>query len=63
MAATNGTRAGVIGLGAMGLGMATSLPGRFTVAGFDPADPARTRATDAGVTTVETTDASLRMQM
>ncbi len=58
MAATNGTRAGVIGLGAMGLGMATSLlKAGFTVVGFDPADPARERATEAGVTTVETTDA------
>lgn len=43
-------RAGVIGLGAMGYGMASSLArAGFEVSGYDPAPAAQERASDAGI--------------
>ncbi|WP_417255214.1 NAD(P)-dependent oxidoreductase [Celeribacter sp.] len=46
---------GVIGLGAMGFGMASSLrKADFDVVGFDPAETARSRAKDAGVSVLDT---------
>lgn len=49
--ADNGKRAGVIGLGAMGFGMASSLQrAGFTVTGHDPAPAAQDRARAAGIT-------------
>jgi 3-hydroxyisobutyrate dehydrogenase len=50
MAETTGKRAGVIGLGAMGFGMASSLArAGFEVAGYDPAPAALDRAREAGI--------------
>jgi 3-hydroxyisobutyrate dehydrogenase len=49
----------IIGLGQMGLGMATTLVGKgFTVVGFDVADASRQKATAAGITVMSSlTDA------
>ncbi|MFG6559017.1 NAD(P)-dependent oxidoreductase [Sulfitobacter sp. 1A15299] len=50
MATETGKRAGVIGLGAMGLGMASSLAcAGFEVAGYDPSPAAQTRARDVHI--------------
>ncbi len=50
MATDTGKRAGVIGLGAMGFGMASSLVrAGFEVAGYDPAPAAQDRAREAGI--------------
>ena len=50
MATDTGKRAGVIGLGAMGFGMASSLVrAGFVVAGYDPAPAAQQRAREAGI--------------
>lgn len=58
MTASKDRTAGVIGLGAMGLGMATSLArAGFAVAGYDPADGARTRAAAAGITPLPSPEA------
>jgi 3-hydroxyisobutyrate dehydrogenase len=48
------TTVGVVGLGAMGLGMATTLAGKgFAVKGFDLSEARRTLAAEGGVTPVE----------
>ena len=48
MATETGKRAGVIGLGAMGFGMASSLVrAGFEVSGFDPSPAAQDRAHEA----------------
>jgi 3-hydroxyisobutyrate dehydrogenase len=58
MVATQNKRAGVIGLGAMGLGMARSLlKAGFAVSGYDPAETARENAAAAGVWLTADTDA------
>ena len=50
MAKEAGKRAGVIGLGAMGFGMASSLVrAGFEVAGYDPSPAAQGRAREAGI--------------
>ncbi|WP_269101561.1 NAD(P)-binding domain-containing protein [Mangrovicoccus ximenensis] len=50
MAGTTGKRAGVIGLGAMGFGMASSLArAGFEVAGYDPSPAAQDRAREVGI--------------
>ncbi|MCA0996696.1 NAD(P)-dependent oxidoreductase [Salipiger pacificus] len=50
MAAQTGKQAGVIGLGAMGFGMASSLVrAGFDVSGYDPAPAAQERAREAGI--------------
>lgn len=50
MATGTGKRAGVIGLGAMGFGMASSLArAGFEVAGYDPSPAAQERAREAGI--------------
>ena len=58
MAAKSSKTAGVIGLGAMGFGMASSLvEAGYDVVGYDPAEAACKRAEDAGITAVPCTDA------
>ena len=58
MAEEMGKRAGVIGLGAMGLGMASSLArAGFEVLGFDPAPTAQARAKEAGIAPKESPEA------
>lgn len=54
MSAESKTHIAVIGLGAMGLPMATHLATAFTVTGFDPFEPQRKRAEEGGVTPAET---------
>jgi 3-hydroxyisobutyrate dehydrogenase len=46
----NSTHIAVIGLGAMGLPMATHLASRYTVTGFDPFEPRRELARNKGIT-------------
>jgi 3-hydroxyisobutyrate dehydrogenase len=50
----NSSHIAVIGLGAMGLPMATHLATSFTVTGFDPFAPRRALAAEAGVTAENT---------
>jgi 3-hydroxyisobutyrate dehydrogenase len=45
----NSTHIAVIGLGAMGLPMATHLASRYTVTGFDPFEPRRQLAAERGI--------------
>lgn len=54
------TRVAVIGLGAMGLPMATHLATAFEVTGFDPFEPRRDLARDGGVSPAETPGAASR---
>ncbi|MEO8830492.1 NAD(P)-dependent oxidoreductase [Lapillicoccus sp.] len=54
MTNTDSPRIAVIGLGAMGLPMATHLATRFTVTGFEPYAPRRAEAEAAGMTTART---------
>lgn len=55
MATETGKRAGVIGLGAMGFGMASSLVrAGFEVSGFDPSPAAQDRAHEAGIAPLAT---------
>jgi len=51
---TDSPHIAVIGLGAMGLPMATHLATRFTVSGFEPYAPRRAEAEAAGMTTAST---------
>lgn len=54
MVTSTSRTAGVIGLGAMGFGMASSLLREgYKVAGYDPAEAARARAREAGISPVE----------
>jgi 3-hydroxyisobutyrate dehydrogenase len=54
----NSPRIAVIGLGAMGLPMATHLATTFTVTGFDPFEPRRALATQSGITAESTPGAA-----
>lgn len=54
------THVAVIGLGAMGLPMATHLATAFTVTGFDPFEPRRELAEQGGVAPAETPSAASR---
>ncbi len=60
MSAESKTHVAVIGLGAMGLPMATHLATAFTVTGFDPFEPRRELAEQGGVTASETPSAASR---
>src|SRR5829696_4160179 len=53
-------RVAVIGLGAMGLPMASRLATMFAVTGFDPAGPRRELATRSGIVAVTTAAAGCR---
>lgn len=54
MTNTHSPHIAVIGLGAMGLRMATHLATKFTVSGFEPHAPRRAEAEAAGVTRAST---------
>ena len=57
----NSPRVAVIGLGAMGLPMATHLATTFAVTGFEPYEPRRGQAEQAGIT-AESTPAAACVQ-
>jgi 3-hydroxyisobutyrate dehydrogenase len=54
MTHTNGPHVAVIGLGAMGLPMATRLASAFSVTGFEPHSPRREQAEQAGIDATST---------